>query len=303
MVYRLNVSTIGEKVKEVLDRNQSELYIRQVFSNTLYIEAGGDMGIITRKGNRSPITINIPQDSPLTSFHQYVKIGDKIEASESRIRFGELEIDLKNADYYTQPKIDRIKNIDDTLEKIYLKGLNFVILLYSTSPTNLSLLELGKFKEFLEKLVYPLSRGDLEVVKNSENYRLLLGTGEGFTPSGDDFLLGFISILNIFDERFQIPRIILEDEILFKHTTWVSAMFLKYAQQENYDENVHQVLNTMSSRDEAGFVDFLLQLARRGHTSGLDISLGILTGLASIIDNFKNRRLSDKLIEYVLNLN
>lgn len=296
MKYRIEASTIGIKCKEVLERDGGRSIVRHVFANTTYLEAGRDMIIVNRKNNRSPNTMTISQDTLNIPFYTYIGIGDTVEVENSRMYIGEIEIVLENAEYYSPSKIDGIHDLDDVYERMYLKGLKTILLLYSISSKSIPIIRLSKFREFLETVVYPFSKGDSEVMKKTENYRLLLGIGEGFTPSGDDFLLGFISFLNLLDERFQVPRIILEDEIIFNNTCWVSAMFLKYAQNGLYDENVYQLLKSISSRDEVGFMDSILQLARRGHTSGLDISLGVLTGLASIIDRSKSKNLIKKLI-------
>ncbi|MCX8192884.1 MAG: DUF2877 domain-containing protein [Nitrososphaeria archaeon] len=260
------------------------------------------MIIVTRKDNRSPHTINTSQDNLNRSFQSYVKVRDKVEVDDSYIRVGELEIELRDAEIYTPIEIVKIRDVDDSLEKLFWKGLNSIMILYSISSSCISILELDGFREFLKNVVYPFSRRNVEAVKRIEEYRALLGLGGGFTPSGDDFLLGFISIVNLVDEELQVPKIVLDEDVLFNYTNWVSGMFLKYAQHGLYDEHLHQLLTSLSLRDEEIFTDSLLQLVRRGHTSGLDISLGVVTGLASIIDILKSRGLTEKLIKDVLNI-
>ncbi len=304
MAYRLNASTIGERCKKTLDKFKHEIKIRHVFTSTIYLEAGKDMIIISRKNNRSPHTINIFQDTSINSFsfHFHVKVGDSVWVENFHMYIGDIEIELKNAEYYSQPRIDKIHSLDEILEKMYLRGLNMLLILYSVSLSSMPIFRLNELREFLENVVYPFSKRDVEVVRNAENYRILLGVGEGFTPSGDDFLLGFLSILNLLDEKFQLPRITLEDEFLLNYTNWVSAMFLKYAQRGYYDEDVYGLLKSISLRNEVDFTNSILQLARRGHTSGLDVSLGVLTGLASIIDNIKCKNLTEKLVNHILNI-
>ncbi|MEM3620366.1 MAG: DUF2877 domain-containing protein [Nitrososphaerota archaeon] len=300
MRYRVEASIIGRKCEEVLERGERYSRVRHVFANTLYLQVGRDMVIVNRKNNRSPNTITIPQDSLNIPFYSYIRIGDNVEIGRQYIRVGELEIGLENAEGYFPEKIDRIRELDELCERMYLKGLKTILLLYYISTENIPILGLSRFKEFLNKVVYPFSKGDLEAIKKTENYKMLLGLGQGFTPSGDDYLLGFISFLNLLDDRFQIPRVILEDEILFSNTNWVSAMFLKYAQNGLYDEDVYQLLSSISLKNETSFMNSILHLARRGHTSGLDITLGVLTGLASVIDRVKSRNLTERLINCTL---
>ncbi|MEN2974439.1 MAG: DUF2877 domain-containing protein [Candidatus Caldarchaeales archaeon] len=306
MGYKLYASSIGEKAIEILDNYYGEFSIHHIFANTIYVKVCRDMIIITQKNVRSPYTINISQKTLETPFYLQIELRDRIDIEESKIRIGRIEIDLRNAQRYSSLPIGNINHLDDLREKIYekmfIKGLNTIIILYSIPSSIIPILEIEQLRRFLIEVVYPFSRGDLEPLRKVENYRDLIGVGGGFTPSGDDFLIGFISFLNIIGEEFQIPKIMLDDEFLFSHTSWESAMFLKYAEDGFYDEHLHQLLYSIASRDEGVFIDSILNLARRGHTSGLDITLGVLTGLSSFLDYVKNTCLTEKLINLITGL-
>lgn len=110
----------------------------------------------------------------------------------------------------------------------------------------------------------------------------LLGVGPGLTPSGDDFLVGFLAGLmnsrrvNCRNSIDAMARCLTQDASLF--TTRFSAEYIKYAAKGLYHMYVIDLINAF----KAGSCDELASAARQlitmGHYSGTDLLLGFAYG-------------------------
>jgi len=119
----------------------------------------------------------------------------------------------------------------------------------------------------------------------------LTGLGPGLTPSGDDLLVGFLSIQHKFNSPIKrwvyTPGVI--DHIVRKNdhkTTSISAQFLKCASNGLFSEQLMHVIDSIVTRNQAhkkkrysALDDFL----RWGHTSGTDTMVGVLMGLFTLV--------------------
>jgi len=124
-------------------------------------------------------------------------------------------------------------------------------------------------------------KGGKEMLRGE--YALLIGRGNGFTPSGDDFLAGFTAAYNQLAKWNDWGLIELEIEDLIGETVRESAMLLSYASQGYVDEEMEDLLVSLSSSPDR-LTDALTRIATRGHTSGLDMSLGALVAVAAVED-------------------
>ena len=107
----------------------------------------------------------------------------------------------------------------------------------------------------------------------------LLGFGSGLTPSGDDFLCGFITAAHCQFNRysnclFQLKEIVLAN---LTKTNSISASFLQSATHECVLDSLCNFAEAISN----GFKleESLKQLCTLGHSSGMDIATGFLYGL------------------------
>ncbi|WP_159443179.1 DUF2877 domain-containing protein [Pilibacter termitis] len=99
-----------------------------------------------------------------------------------------------------------------------------------------------------------------------------LGRGCGLTPSGDDFLVGLLSVdshFNLLDSQFY-P--ILEKLLHERRTTDVSTMYLRAALQKKFSS---LIIDFLSQTHESSF----LALLASGSTSGADTMAGIFVGM------------------------
>jgi hypothetical protein len=105
----------------------------------------------------------------------------------------------------------------------------------------------------------------------------LIGLGPGLTPSGDDFLVGALSVLDAIGEReahAAMARAIVD--ALPGRTTPLSACFLRAAAVGHIGENLHQAVSQLLTGDADTAI---AAVAKIGHSSGWDMIAGILTTL------------------------
>jgi hypothetical protein len=108
--------------------------------------------------------------------------------------------------------------------------------------------------------------------------------GFGFTPSGDDFVSGFLSCFNILCKAFNGAPLLVKWNTLCTSTTWISAKLLDYAQKGIIDDVLEKVILSIIDGDGESLLWYIQDLIARGHTSGLDISMGVLFASSTFYD-------------------
>jgi Protein of unknown function (DUF2877) len=122
----------------------------------------------------------------------------------------------------------------------------------------------------------PLSRGMTREELPTYPVRDLVGLGPGLTPSGDDFLMGALAMLDALEQTNMHAA--LGEAILAAagRTSPVSASLLRAAAAGHVGENLHMMIAAII----AGEVDAALAAAARiGHTSGWDALAGAVVTL------------------------
>jgi hypothetical protein len=109
----------------------------------------------------------------------------------------------------------------------------------------------------------------------------LIGLGPGLTPSGDDFLVGLFTVLNI----QKSPRHSLKDfgkevvKLAKPLTNDISYMAMQKASIGKVRESIISLINSIFYGTEEDLILSLNKVLKIGSSSGTDIALGILTGL------------------------
>ena len=111
----------------------------------------------------------------------------------------------------------------------------------------------------------------------------LVGLGPGLTPSGDDFLVGFLGTLRLSDapgaalvNAAAAPFLALAAE----RTTLVALSFLRHALRGEFAAPVQAVLDGLrGSTPTARFEEAVAAVLGWGHTSGADTLAGIISAL------------------------
>lgn len=111
---------------------------------------------------------------------------------------------------------------------------------------------------------------------------LLIGSGKGLTPSGDDLLTGLVFLRNRWFPQIKWLAAF-EDQLsnYFKEkTTAVSATLFECARQGEADARIQEMCDVLMN-STIPFRQQVLELARWGNSSGADIFMGFLVGLLS----------------------
>jgi hypothetical protein len=126
-------------------------------------------------------------------------------------------------------------------------------------------------------LSHVLDAGNAPAIGSGDAVQGLLGLGPGLTPSGDDFLVGALALLDALGERdahAALARAIID--ALPGLTTPLSACFLRAATAGQVGEALHRSVSSIITGD----VDAAIAAAGNiGHSSGWDMVAGIVTTL------------------------
>ncbi|MFZ5943065.1 MAG: DUF2877 domain-containing protein [Bacillota bacterium] len=109
----------------------------------------------------------------------------------------------------------------------------------------------------------------------------LLGLGMGLTPSGDDLLLGFLTILSI-KKNYSIMIENIKHQILGiakKSTTEISCEFINYFFKHNFAMPVFHLIVALNEDNLVLFEKSLPIISSIGHSSGQDFLTGLFFGL------------------------
>jgi len=125
------------------------------------------------------------------------------------------------------------------------------------------------------------------VIKNNEYLMIegicgLLGVGPGSTPSGDDFLLGFLSAIC----HVQHDNCRATSEIMAYHmienaknlTTFLSVEYIKYGVRDLYHQRFSEMISAFVAGTEEEMAGAAQQLMTLGHSSGIDLLVGFIYG-------------------------
>ena len=257
--------TIGETVK--------------VFENTVYLKTGhDDLICLTSKDVKAPMNLNL--NTPV-DFLKLDCISKKAIRTPTGLKLETIVFDTKNSKIYPTTKDYEMKN-----------GLRNRIL-FSVDEINL-LDTLGSILDnhspFFNELSYSIrsiseSTQKRDLMKLSNQLSGIVGLGNGFTPSGDDFIVGFLFCLNRIllctnhkDAKF----------VIMGNTNWASKKFIDYSQNGIVIEPLEMFVNfLLSGENETKFP--LMDLIQVGKSSGIDASIGAIIATVFVFDNdFRN---------------
>lgn len=116
----------------------------------------------------------------------------------------------------------------------------------------------------------------------------LIGLGIGLTPSGDDFLVGFISVLNIIDidySRYLKGKIIELINIDKVSTTDISKHMLENALEGKFKEGIINFIYSLLEEDRKKLEKSIKNILNIGSSSGMDLSIGIIVAIKLLMNN------------------
>lgn len=134
-------------------------------------------------------------------------------------------------------------------------------------------------KERTSLLILLLEKNDLT---NALNTALsLVGLGPGLTPSGDDFLVGLFTIINMKNSPLKkfLPLCQQIVEKSFYLTNEISYYALKQASISQIRESINNLLKELVHGEEQTIYQAANKVLAIGSSSGTDITLGMIAGL------------------------
>jgi hypothetical protein len=292
----LKASSVGELV-HALSAKGAKGKVKRTFHNSAYLESRGGLVLLLRGRLRSPMTVNIAAGP---DFQEVLSVGQTFDLRPSSLNVGELKIRIGGAPVFRSSLMDA-QPINPIGESATAKDATSLKLLYSASATALDLVKGQAFGEFVNSVLRPLARGRLEPLYQLSNYLHLIGNGTGFTPAGDDLVAGFTAAFNHYAMVTGATTLSLPLAVLKKRTVPESALLVDYAQRGYVDEGLEKLILAGLRNRPRQFRTELSELASRGHTSGLDMSLGVLLLVASVGDIMRHGATLESSLQALVN--
>jgi len=283
----LRADSIGSLAARTLHNGSKVIgKVTNTFPNSFYVQTFDDeLLFVTNRSLKSPITINLDSKSNLDGA---VKPLQRITIQSNTLLIGnDTCIALDTAAVSGQPKALRQSKFNAQSGQIG-KALYDAILILNIVDTKQSVLDKRGLvhkaaAEFAERVSISLRAANTDG-EFKETAQGLIGLGFGFTPSGDDMLGGFLATYNSFASNFGRPQILMEPALLQRKTSWISAKLLDYMQRLVVDDQVSHMISSAAAGDRDQLILAFEDLLPRGHTSGIDISVGAILALGLIQD-------------------
>jgi len=272
-------SSVGELASRLLSLGRPGTVTR-VFERSAYIKTGSDFFLLLWVETRSPMTVNVIGE---TEGFAGLKAGQSCELSRSGIRAGEVTITTRKAKTYRSSILERRMIALPPVDQLS-KGIAILRTLYEASSHGPTLPADSSFRRFAEKVLIPFATNGTGQTLRFDHFLEMVGRGGGFTPAGDDFTAGFTATFNYVARSEGTNQIVVPRRLLASKTIPESAAILFYSSRGYVDEGLERLILNSTTEGGPRFYGDLTSLASRGHTSGLDMSLGVLLAEASISD-------------------
>ncbi|CAG9424778.1 DUF2877 domain-containing protein [Providencia alcalifaciens] len=228
--------------------------------------------------NKDFLPLNIMAGDSVCILNNEIHIGEKYAVSfllckkwiPPTVYFINDKLTEEKYRYFLQSKINEIDSIlnDKTHSLFNYQGENYF---YLESSKKLNELRSSLIKLFFNKRHQAL----INIVSQ------FVGLGIGLTPSGDDYLVGLMAFLllkhhpaNSFYQSFY--QGISQSKA---NTTPISAITLEKALNQEYRENMHQLIQCLVDGRETNIYPQILEILNIGSSSGCDMLFGIRDAL------------------------
>jgi Protein of unknown function (DUF2877) len=250
--------------------------------------------VITKNAIRSAITLNIGRGrgEVIDSFQHYIKFGsaiwgDKIELLVENGDGGSTVIDLRKSKLFkrsleplTDTSLTKFRDIHDF---IFLSLLKFTRPGCLLQPDIMTEGLLSKQISSIAKIGNKIDNESEFIVLMTTLLNKFCGRGPGYTPAGDDFITGYLSMYNWCAKCLNFNKIELP-QYYADSTSWTSYRLMKYGEECVCDEEIQALINSVALGNENEFVTNIRPISHRGHTSGIDLVTGVICALYTVID-------------------
>jgi len=251
----------------------------EVFENTVYLKTDhDDLICLTSKDVKAPMNLNL--NAPV-DFLKLDCVSKKVIRTPTGLKLKTIVFDTKNSKIHLTTKDHKMKNGLQNRILFVVHEINLLDTLGSI---------LDNHSPFFNELSYAIrtiseSTQKRDLMKLSNQLSSIVGLGNGFTPSGDDFIVGFL---------FCLKRILLHTNhkgakfVIIGNTNWASKKFIDYSQNGIVIEPLETFVNFLLSGENV--TEFpLIDLIQVGKSSGVDASIGAIIATLFVFDNnFRN---------------
>ncbi len=265
----LKAASIGELAERVVSRG-GRGEVTRVFPRSAYIRSGSDFVLLLRGELRSPVTINLAGGGDRGVVP---RAGERCLLQDGAVVLGSGTIEVGGASVFRSPLVDR-GTVRLPPAPALRKGVSILRSLYHVTPSGPTLAEDAALRSFAQTALVPFAEGRPGPIYSPRSYSQLVGRGGGFTPAGDDFVGGLLTTFN-YVARCRRSRQIPIPRRALARTIPESAALVRYAARGHVDERLGKLVQ-LTVGGGPGFYDELVAVAQRGHTSGIDVSLGVI---------------------------
>lgn len=210
-----------------------------------------------------------------------IAAGDRVSGSIEGLRMGRYRIEVWEAKPYTL-SLPEYRTDARTLRSRMAYAKKRLESIDSDRSTPFLAMMDSMLEERRLHLMEAMRTGDVE--ESARLGRKLLGLGQGLTPSGDDIMLGLFCVVLMGNSPLEglkdFPETLLVDADSL--TNDLSFWGLKRAAKGQVREKVSDFVRDLAEGRE--ITDSLESILDIGHSSGKDITTGILTGFELIAD-------------------
>ena len=297
--YNLKAKSCDHKFLDYVTKSKNDgLKIHSVFNRVINL-VDPKRNLITIANNEldngpatlivdSKINFNfINQEMDVKCYEQKITIADKLQISLDNLKIWTIpaaKIDKVNSIYFKRNK----KLFDSYLKnKLTTDGCGYFYSANFQSDKNCDKSPGAISKELNLRLsnlkAKLIAREDI-----TAEIKSIIGFGIGLTPSGDDFLVGVLSVFYLLKEG---EKLFLEIVSILKkikiETTDISKKMLNYSMRGSTRENIYKLINSLTAEEEIK-EEVIKNVLDIGSTSGKDIAVGIMTAFDVIINIREN---------------
>lgn len=272
------VQKMSKELKDTI--NIYDLWtVHSLFKNGLNLISGNNLLFIgTDKNGSLPFALHL-SFKDTKEVLKAVKVGDQFlfDSKDGRFKNSKILLSFDYAIFYEssmpQQQVLSLKQIGKVL--IEAGNISEYTGFKEKMPLSLDDIKDTDFRKAIKSLI----SSDKDSIR--EGLLFFIGRGTGLTPSGDDLLVGLLSIDSAFPFLNKDFRFILLDLLETKErTTLVGETYLRYALKQLYSTTLLSFTNELSETYKGNQLKVEFKnILTNGSTSGLDTMTGILIGL------------------------
>lgn len=268
--------------------------IVNIFDSVINIELTNPSVLITlskKEGTPAPYMMKVASNPAFNRLRGSVTVGDTFQfETKGEISVKQTKLVYRSAKEFSSHLLPVSKNYSEMCKKKteidgFLKtsgsygGLLNAYLSQEVKDHHLTV-SLSMYDNYFRQLLKKLSEDF-----TADNLKRFVGLGVGLTPSGDDFIVGLLSVLTRYDvsgKHLSEIRCEFKKNTIEKKTTRVSAHMINYALEGCFNAALIELV--CGKEAEA-----LNKVKSIGSTSGTDMLTGVAFGLNRLITFQKER--------------